>query len=144
MTRRGSGFDQSGAYGDQRQFGGVVDVELLLDMVEMCTDGAGAEFERGGDIRDRAFITDWYVKRNQRVIDTLPAERLLVFHPSQGWEPLCAFLGVDVPPVRFPKVNSRDELSTAADHEGGMPTDPAKVERWARDYMAQLAEKAFA
>jgi hypothetical protein len=98
----------------------------------------------GGDIRDRAFMTDWYVKRNQQVIDSLPPERLLVFHPSQGWEPLCAFLGVDVPAVRFPKVNSRDELSTATEQEGGMPTDPAEVERWARAYLTQLAEKAFA
>jgi hypothetical protein len=98
----------------------------------------------GGNIRDRAFMTDWYAKRNQQVIDTLPPERLLVFHPSEGWEPLCAFLGVDIPPVRFPKVNSRDELSAAAAQQGGMPADPAEAERWARSYMAELAEKAFA
>ncbi len=98
----------------------------------------------GGDIRDRAFMTDWYANRNQQVIDTLPPERLLVFHPKDGWEPLCAFLGAEMPDVRFPKVNSRDELSTAAAQEGGMPADPAEAERWAREYMAQLAEKAFA
>jgi hypothetical protein len=98
----------------------------------------------GGDIRDRAFMTDWYVKRNQEVIDTIAPERLLVFHPKDGWEPVCAFLGVEVPQVKFPKVNSRDEITASADAEGGMPSDPAQAERWAREYMAQLAEKAFA
>jgi hypothetical protein len=98
----------------------------------------------GGDITDRAFMTDWYVKRNQAVIDGLPAERLLSFHPKMGWEPLCAFLGVDVPDVPFPRVNSRDELGTAAAAEGGMPNDPDDAERWARAYLEQLAAKAFA
>lgn len=96
-----------------------------------------------GDITDRTFMTGWYVKRNQEVIDTIPAERLLVFHPRMGWEPLCAFLGVAVPDVPFPRVNSRDELTTATDQEGGMPTDPVEVERWAREYIEQLASKAF-
>lgn len=98
----------------------------------------------GGDIRDRAFMTDWYRKRNQEVIDTLPTERLLVFHPKMGWEPLCEFLGVGVPDVPFPKVNSRDEITASADTEGGMPSDPEGAERWARAYMQQLAAKAFA
>ncbi|MEE4155080.1 MAG: sulfotransferase family protein [Erythrobacter sp.] len=97
----------------------------------------------GGDIRDRAFMTDWYRRRNQKVIDTIAPERLLVFHPKDGWEPLCAFLGVEVPGVKFPKVNSRDEISAAANAEGGMPADPAGAERWARDYMRDLAAKAF-
>ena len=97
----------------------------------------------GGDIADRAFMTDWYVKRNQEVIDTIAAERLLVFHPKMGWEPLCEFLGVPVPDLPFPKVNSRDELSGATEQEGGMPPDPIAAERWARDYMDQLAAKAF-
>jgi hypothetical protein len=28
----------------------------------------------------------------------------------EGWEPLCEFLGADVPDAPFPKVNSREEL----------------------------------
>jgi len=42
---------------------------------------------------------------NQEVIDTVPAERLLVWSFTDGWEPLCAFLGVAVPEVEFPRVN---------------------------------------
>jgi hypothetical protein len=35
----------------------------------------------------------------------VPADTLLVFHPSQGWEPLCKFLGRPVPDQPFPHVN---------------------------------------
>ena len=33
-------------------------------------------------------------------------ERLLTFDLREGWEPLCAFLGVAVPDLPFPKTNS--------------------------------------
>ncbi|GGC22108.1 hypothetical protein GCM10011371_07190 [Novosphingobium marinum] len=97
-----------------------------------------------GDIRDRAFMTDWFVRRNREVVDMLPPERLLLFHPKDGWEPLCEFLGVPVPPEQFPRVNSRDELGSASDKEGGIPQDPEAAERFGRAYIDQLKTKAFA
>jgi hypothetical protein len=97
----------------------------------------------GGDVRDRAFMTEWFERRNQQVVDSLPAERLLVFSPRQGWEPLCAFLGVPVPDVAFPRVNSRDELSHASEEQGGLPPDPEMGERFARAYIEQLRARAF-
>lgn len=42
---------------------------------------------------------------NREVIDTVPAQRLLVWSPADGWEPLCSFLGVPVPQADFPRVN---------------------------------------
>ena len=36
---------------------------------------------------------------------TVPPEKLLVFESRDGWEPLCAFLGVPVPTTPFPNVN---------------------------------------
>lgn len=101
-----------------------------------------AEF--GDRVTDRAYMTDWFVRRNQEVIDGLPGERLLVFHPRDGWEPLCAFLGVPVPQGPFPRVNSRDELGAASDEKGGLPADPEDAERFARAYIDQLKAKAFA
>ena len=97
----------------------------------------------GGDITDRAFMTDWFVKRNQAVIDALPPERLLVFHPKEGWGPLCDFLGVPVPPEPFPRVNSRDELQAKSDQDGWDPSDADGLERNARAYIEQLEAKAF-
>ncbi len=96
-----------------------------------------------GRVKDRAFMTDWFERRNREVVDTLPAERLLVFSPRQGWEPLCAFLGVPVPDGPFPRVNSRDELGQASEEQGGLPSDPEEAEKFARDYIEHLRAKAF-
>src|SRR5690606_32218204 len=93
-------------------------------------------------ITDRAYMTDWYERRNQEVIDTIAPERLLVFHPKQGWEPLCAFLDVPVPPELFPRVNSRDELGGKSDEAGGIPSDLAVLEEFARAYREQMRAAA--
>lgn len=111
----------------------------LEDMLQGCIFSAFG----GHDITDRAFMTDWYVKRNQQVVDTLPVERLLQFHPKMGWEPLCDFLGVPVPDLPFPRVNSRDELGSAADEKGGIPADPDEAEAFGRAYIQQLRASAF-
>ncbi|KRA83807.1 sulfotransferase family protein [Altererythrobacter sp. Root672] len=106
----------------------------------------GVVFDRfkGGDILDREFMTDWFVRRNQAVCDALPPERLLVFSPKEGWEPLCTFLDVPVPYGPFPRVNSRDELTSHSDEQGGLPPDPETGERFAREYIEVLKAKAFA
>ena len=36
---------------------------------------------------------------------SVPPDNLLVFECREGWEPLCAFLGVPVPNEPFPHVN---------------------------------------
>ena len=47
---------------------------------------------------------------NQEVIDTVPAERLLVWDPKDGWEPLCEFLEVPVPDAPMPYVNDTENF----------------------------------
>jgi hypothetical protein len=97
----------------------------------------------GGPITDRAFMTEWFRRRNQEVIDALPPERLLVFSPMEGWAPLCAFLGVPTPDCPFPRVNSRDELTEVSDEHSGLPADPAEGMRVARSYIDRLKARAF-
>lgn len=46
-----------------------------------------------------------FQEANAEVVREVPAERLLVYEVSQGWAPLCAFLGVPVPDEPFPRVN---------------------------------------
>ena len=46
---------------------------------------------------------------NEAVMREVPPEKLLVFNPAEGWEPLCRFLGVAVPDEAFPRVNSTQE-----------------------------------
>jgi hypothetical protein len=47
---------------------------------------------------------------NERVKRTVPAERLLVWEPKDGWEPLCAALDVPVPSEPLPHVNDSEEF----------------------------------
>ncbi|MGZ3173152.1 MAG: sulfotransferase family protein [Croceibacterium sp.] len=122
-----------------RMQGSLVGSPIGAMMTGVCFDPLGS-----GDINDRAYMTDWFERRNQEVIDTIPAKRLLVYSPKDGWGPLCAFLGVPVPAEPMPRVNSRDELGSASDEQGGLPADPEQMEKFARQYIEQLKLKAFA
>jgi hypothetical protein len=42
---------------------------------------------------------------NAEVQETIPADRLLVWSVSDGWEPLCEFLELPVPDTPFPHLN---------------------------------------
>lgn len=59
---------------------------------------------------DKAHILKVYNDHNETVRRTIPPERLLEYDVSQGWEPLCRFLGVPVPDVEFPRTNSREDF----------------------------------
>jgi hypothetical protein len=47
---------------------------------------------------------------NDEVRRSVPAERLLVYESEEGWDPLCAFLGVPVPTTPYPKMNTMAEF----------------------------------
>jgi hypothetical protein len=44
-------------------------------------------------------------RRNTEEVRALGPDRALVWRPAEGWEPLCAFLGVPVPDEQFPRLN---------------------------------------
>ncbi|MET9845929.1 sulfotransferase family protein [Streptomyces ossamyceticus] len=46
-----------------------------------------------------------FERHNEAVRAAVDPDRLLVYEVRQGWEPLCAFLGVDVPDKPFPRGN---------------------------------------
>jgi len=55
--------------------------------------------------KHRAIST--YEEHNRRVREVIPADRLLEYDVSQGWEPLCKFLEVEsCPEIPFPKTNT--------------------------------------
>lgn len=67
----------------------------------------------GGDLsRDNAIRV--YEAHNSAVRREVPAEKLLVFNPRDGWAPLCAFLDVAVPEAPYPRTNSTDEFRVRA------------------------------
>mmetsp|Transcript_3467 Transcript_3467/g.10636 ORF Transcript_3467/g.10636 Transcript_3467/m.10636 type:complete len:288 (+) Transcript_3467:725-1588(+) len=51
-----------------------------------------------------------YESHLAKVRSAVPADQLLEFQPSQGWAPLCEFLGVPVPDTPFPHVNTKADL----------------------------------
>jgi hypothetical protein len=61
-------------------------------------------------LNDRAFMFDRFHRHIEEVKATIPADRLLVYQVAEGWEPLCRFLGVDIPAAPFPQVNSTEEF----------------------------------
>jgi hypothetical protein len=63
-----------------------------------------------GRMDDRAHAKRIFREHIAEVRATIPAERLLVFDLREGWEPLCAFLGVAVPDIPFPTTNSSKEF----------------------------------
>ena len=75
-----------------------------------------------GRMHDKDHVIGVYNAHNARVRETIPPERLLVYHVSDGWGPLCDFLGVPAPEGGTPKVNSREEF--AAMVAGGGPGGP--------------------
>jgi hypothetical protein len=73
----------------------------------------------GGRFADRQHAVRVFTEHNDAVRRAVPASRLLEFEVSQGWEPLCDFLGVPVPDGPFPRTNDsasfRARLGRTAD-----------------------------
>jgi len=67
----------------------------------------------GERFQDRDHAIEVFRRHVEEVTASLPPDRLLVFDVAEGWEPLCAFLGVPVPNHPFPRLN-----------------DTAKMRRW--------------
>ncbi|MEM9585455.1 MAG: sulfotransferase family protein [Pseudomonadota bacterium] len=63
-----------------------------------------------GGMPDKEMALSAYRRNNRLVRELVPANRLLVFTPSDGWGPLCDFLEVPVPTEPFPRSNGRDEF----------------------------------
>lgn len=63
--------------------------------------------------RTRTYCTDStevYLRHNEWVRKVIPKDRLLEHEASEGWEPLCGFLGVKTPDVPYPHLNEGEDL----------------------------------
>jgi Sulfotransferase domain len=67
--------------------------------------------ERFSDkIDDRDAMIDAFERHNDAVRKAIPADRLLEWTADDGWEPICARLGLPVPSESFPVTNTTDEF----------------------------------
>jgi hypothetical protein len=58
-----------------------------------------------GRFAEKDYALSVFTEHIEEVKRNVPAEKLLVFNVKEGWEPLCAFLGVAVPNTPFPHLN---------------------------------------
>ncbi len=65
-----------------------------------------------GRFEDKAHAIKVFERHSKSVEQSIPPDRLLVYEVSQGWSPLCRFLGVPVPESPFPRVNTTEEFKT--------------------------------
>lgn len=65
----------------------------------------------GSAIDDRDHMVAAFERHVAEVQRAVPRDRLLVFDVTQGWQPLCEFLGVPIPGTPFPRLNSRAEMA---------------------------------
>jgi hypothetical protein len=77
-----------------------------LALVERMFWGPQGTFARGH--ATPAELIAEMERHNAEVRRVVPAERLLEWQVSEGWEPLCEFLEVDVPQEPLPHVNDRE------------------------------------
>jgi sulfotransferase family protein len=75
--------------------------DMALDMLRLRFD------ERW---QDEASAKAAYDRHNDRVRAEVPPGRLVEWRPQDGWEPLCAALGVPAPSDPFPHVNTTEEF----------------------------------
>ncbi len=95
-----------------RRLGGGTDGE--------APDGAaGAHLGMVHDLFAQRFTPDWldedaakraYEAHNAAVRATIPANRLVDWQAGDGWAPICAALGVDVPDAPFPHANTTEDF----------------------------------
>lgn len=85
---------------------------------------------------DKAAMVARMQKHNAAVVRDIPAERLLIWQTSEGWDRLCAFLGVPVPDWPFPRINS-----TEAFHKMAAEGTPGDFETIKRSHARQAAEQ---
>ena len=76
----------------------------------------------GGRPQDRDHVLAVYEAHVADVKATVPEDRLLVHALGDGWEPLCAHLGVPIPDCPYPKRNSAAEFTARVEqHRDGAP-----------------------
>ena len=63
-----------------------------------------------GNFASKSHAEKVYNDHIKEVSAYVPKERLLVYEVSQGWEPLCNFLDLDIPEIPFPHLNKKENF----------------------------------
>jgi hypothetical protein len=116
-------------YPDAKVLHTVRDPDKWFDSTQATIFAPGAQTQREGDglqsrffasfmgpmrehMHDRAFMTDHFRRHTEAVKAAIAPERLLVYEVGEGWDRLCAFLGVPVPDAPYPSENSTEAFQS--------------------------------
>jgi hypothetical protein len=88
--------------------GRLGDVPEMKAWYTMTTDLFRTRFT--DDLENEAECKRQFERHNAEVRATVPADRLVEWSPGDGWEPICAALGVPVPDAPFPHTNTTAEF----------------------------------
>lgn len=84
--------------------------EVMPLMNEAAQRMLGDGFAIGSPMEERTAV-EVFERHIETVRSALPADRLLVFQASDGWGPLCEFLGVEAPADEpYPHLNDAETL----------------------------------
>ncbi|WP_237102896.1 sulfotransferase family protein [Nonomuraea sp. MG754425] len=107
-------------------FEGMSGLRPVIDRMAAGTFGPGRTMT-DGPVNEEAAVAA-FERHTAAVQAALPPERLLVFDVREGWEPLCRFLGADVPGEPFPHLNDgrsmREFLGRLMNGEVSHPSFP--------------------
>ena len=79
-------------------------------------EGIFWEGQFNGEFENKAEAERIFTRHIEEVKEYVPEEKLLVYEVRQGWGPLCAFLGVDVPDQEFPHLNKKENFKEMIGH----------------------------
>ena len=106
-----------------RWFQSTQDTIFAPDWIEyLPTSPAAAYMEAtinsyfNGRMHDRDHLIARFEEHVAEIQATIAPERLLTYEVGEGWEPLCEFLGVPVPPEEFPRINAGEETRGIIDN----------------------------
>ncbi len=89
---------------------GLVAKARLFNFIPMFRKFSAMNIHLVDYVFEGSMEKDDCIARYSRHIDevkaTVPAERLLVYSVTEGWEPLCRFLGHPIPEIPFPHANA--------------------------------------
>jgi hypothetical protein len=83
--------------------------QRYMDVMTQMTwdDDTGA---LAGDTTTHEGLVAAMERWHAHVVSTVPADRLLVWNPADGWEPMCDFLEVAVPAEPMPRLNDTNSF----------------------------------
>lgn len=83
------------------------DWRAFMELMEEMWFSSG--LMRGPDTSNE-WMSTAMTRYHAKVARTVPADRLLVWSPADGWEPLCSFLELPVPEAPFPRINDSQQF----------------------------------